>query len=40
MKFDILVVGAGHAGIEAALAASRMGLHTGVLTLRTGSIGR
>ena len=40
MKFDVLVVGAGHAGIEAALAASRMGLDTGVLTLRTDSIGR
>ena len=40
MKFDVLVVGAGHAGIEAALAASRMGLETGVLTLRTDSIGR
>ncbi|HKS17520.1 MAG TPA: tRNA uridine-5-carboxymethylaminomethyl(34) synthesis enzyme MnmG [Planctomycetota bacterium] len=39
-RFDVLVVGAGHAGIEAALAASRMGLETGVLTLRTDSIGR
>lgn len=38
--FDVLVVGAGHAGIEAALAASRMGLQTGVLTLRTDTIGR
>ncbi|MEG2421960.1 MAG: FAD-dependent oxidoreductase, partial [Oscillospiraceae bacterium] len=27
-KFDIAVVGAGHAGIEAALAAARLGLKT------------
>src|SRR5258705_314454 len=39
-SFDVLVIGAGHAGIEAALAASRMGLDTGVLTLKTDSIGR
>ncbi|HTF57221.1 MAG TPA: tRNA uridine-5-carboxymethylaminomethyl(34) synthesis enzyme MnmG [Planctomycetota bacterium] len=38
--FDVLVVGAGHAGLEAALAASRMGLETGVLTLGVESIGR
>ena len=39
-NYDVLVVGAGHAGIEASLAASRMGLETGVLTLRLDSIGR
>ena len=27
-QFDIAVIGAGHAGIEAALAASRLGLRT------------
>ena len=27
-QFDIAVVGAGHAGLEAALAAARMGLRT------------
>ena len=27
-QFDIAVIGAGHAGIEAALAAARLGLHT------------
>ena len=27
-KFDIAVIGAGHAGIEAALAAARLGMKT------------
>lgn len=31
--FDVLVVGSGHAGTEAALAAARMGCHTAVVTL-------
>lgn len=29
--FDIIVVGAGHAGCEAALAAARLGLKTALL---------
>src|SRR6187402_2554547 len=33
MVFDVLVVGAGHAGVEAAYAAARLGLHVGVCTL-------
>jgi len=32
-RFDVVVVGAGHAGCEAALAASRMGLQTGLITI-------
>ena len=31
--FDVVVVGAGHAGCEAAMAASRMGLKTALYTL-------
>ena len=38
--FDVLVVGAGHAGIEAALASSRMGCTTALLTMDVNSIGR
>ena len=38
--FDILVVGAGHAGIEAALAAARMGCATALLTLNLDHIGQ
>jgi len=33
MHFDVIVVGAGHAGVEAAFAASRMGCHVGLCTL-------
>ena len=32
-KYDIIVIGAGHAGCEAALAAARLGCRTLVLTL-------
>jgi len=30
--YDILVIGAGHAGIEAALAAARLGVRTALIT--------
>lgn len=38
--YDIIVVGAGHAGIEAALAASRMGRKTLLLTLNLDHVGQ
>ena len=37
--YDIVVVGLGHAGCEAALAASRLGLRTAAVTLRREGIG-
>ncbi|MBE2181231.1 MAG: tRNA uridine-5-carboxymethylaminomethyl(34) synthesis enzyme MnmG [Chthoniobacterales bacterium] len=39
-EFDVLVLGAGHAGVEAALAAARLGAHTGVLTQNLDTIGQ
>lgn len=38
-KFDILVVGAGHAGIEASLSAARMGLKVGLISMRLDNMG-
>lgn len=38
-EFDIAVIGAGHAGIEAALAASRLGLKTVCFTINLDAIG-
>lgn len=38
-KFDVIVVGAGHAGIEACLAASRMGMKTLMVTTNMSRIG-
>jgi tRNA uridine 5-carboxymethylaminomethyl modification enzyme len=38
--FDVIVVGAGHAGIEACLAAARMGASTLMLTLNLDHIGQ
>ena len=38
--FDVIVVGAGHAGIEASLAAARMGCSTLMLTLNLDHIGQ
>jgi tRNA uridine 5-carboxymethylaminomethyl modification enzyme len=38
-QFDIAVIGAGHAGIEAALAAARLGLSTIVFTISLDAVG-
>ena len=39
-NFDLIVVGGGHSGVEAAAAASRMGLNTLLLTHAKEAIGQ
>jgi len=38
--YDVIVIGAGHAGIEAALAAARMGCQTLLLTINADTVGQ
>ncbi len=38
--FDVLVIGGGHAGCEAAAAAARRGARTGIITLEPGNFGQ
>ncbi|MDP4530183.1 tRNA uridine-5-carboxymethylaminomethyl(34) synthesis enzyme MnmG [Alkalimonas delamerensis] len=39
-SFDVIVIGGGHAGTEAALAAARMGMHTLLLTHNMDTLGQ
>jgi tRNA uridine 5-carboxymethylaminomethyl modification enzyme len=38
--YDIIVIGAGHAGVEAAVSAAKMGMNVGVITMDLNAIGR
>ena len=39
-RYDVIVAGGGHAGIEAALACARLGLKTALITLKIDTIGK
>src|SRR6266568_3267093 len=39
-KYDVIVIGAGHAGIEAALASARMECQTLLLTINADTVGQ
>ena len=39
-KFDIIVIGGGHAGIEAAVVGSKMGCSVALLTMDKNALGR
>lgn len=38
-KYNVVVIGGGHAGIEAAMAAARLGMHTALVTLNVEMVG-
>ena len=40
MEFDVIVVGGGHAGIEAAVASANLGCSTAIVTMEKNAIGR
>ena len=39
-EYDVIVVGGGHAGIEASIAPAKMGLSVGLITMDKNAIGR
>ena len=39
-EYDVVVIGAGHAGVEAACAAARLGCRTALLTANCDTVGQ